>query len=84
MNVHTSEIVPWDSLTDEQKASGDWIKLPAHDLDGHCDARRRTMLDDLLPAQPARVKDFASRSRIAGAPGHERRGTFDALGRPKI
>lgn len=36
------ETVAWDSLTDAEKASGDWIQLP--DVS---QARKRTPIDDL-------------------------------------
>jgi hypothetical protein len=79
MNVQTGEIKAWDSLTEEQRKSGEWVRLPPHDSDGHCNARRRTMLDTLFPptaapALPNRLIEDADR----------RRGSFDALGRPKF
>jgi hypothetical protein len=84
MNVETGEIRAWDSLSDAEKASGKWIKLPPHDMDGHCMARRKAPFEDIAPALTARENErYAALSRIAGAPGSERRGSFDALGRPK-
>jgi hypothetical protein len=76
MNVQTGEIKAWDSLTPEQQQSGEWVKLPPYDSDGHCHARRRTVLDTLFqtsaePALPNRLFEDAPRS-----------GSFDALGRP--
>jgi hypothetical protein len=28
MNIQTGEIRPWDQLTEDEKKSGDWLKLP--------------------------------------------------------
>jgi hypothetical protein len=57
------KIVPWDSLTDEQKASGEWIEIPPlknphvsaphnmHEFTQHR-ARRRTPADDIRDMFP--------------------------------
>lgn len=76
MNMQNGKIVPWDSLTDEQRESGEWVKLPPRDSDGHCDARQRSALEMLIrtPAQPT----AESLNRLAPP-----RGSFDALGRPR-
>jgi hypothetical protein len=78
MNIQTGQITPWDSLTGEQQKSGEWVKLPPHDSDGHCNARRKTLLDGLFPTTGV---ERALSDRIS-AP--QQRGTFDALGRPKF
>ena len=72
MNMQTGEIRRWDSLTEEQQQSGEWIKLPPHDLDGHHMTRRRSLFDSLLQQD----------ARPAPSPAPDRRGSFDALGRP--
>jgi hypothetical protein len=79
MNIQTGQITPWDSLTDEQKASGEWIKLPPHDNDGHCNAKRRSLLDGLFPTTNV---EQALPDRLFEAT--HKRGTFDALGRPRF
>jgi len=86
MNMETGEIRAWDALSAEEQRSGKWVKLPPHDSDGHCMARRKSLVGDLLPpAVPARENArYAPLSLIPGAPGSDRRGSFDALGRPKF
>lgn len=34
MNVETGEIKPWDEITEAERASGQWVKLPPRDSDG--------------------------------------------------
>ena len=54
MNVNPNsadygKIVRWDSLTDEQRQSGEWILLPTHNEDGEpAMAKRKNPLDDLF------------------------------------
>jgi hypothetical protein len=40
-----TDVRPWDSLTDDEKASGDWILLP-----DTTNARRKTELDKAFPS----------------------------------
>lgn len=84
MNMETGEIRAWDSLTADEQESGKWIKLPPHDSDGHCYARRKNPVEEIMPALTARENErYAPLSRILGAPSSDRRGNFDVLGRPK-
>ena len=59
MNVNPNsadygKIVPWDSLTDEQRQSGDWILLPTHNEDGDpAMAKRKNPFDEVF-AKPDR------------------------------
>lgn len=47
MNMETGEIRPWDSLSDAEQRSGQWLKLPVHDENGErVYAKRRTPFDD--------------------------------------
>lgn len=51
MNVNPSserygQIVPWDSLSEAEQKSGDWIKLPTHDENGEpAQARKVSMIE---------------------------------------
>lgn len=84
MNVNPSseqfgEIKPWDSLTDEEKASGDWIELP--DVSGSPPrqmARKKSRIEKLFgAAKSGKIEDIEDfmRDRV--------RGQFDALGKPR-
>lgn len=44
-NIYTGETKKWDDLTDEQKASGGWIKLPPIEDAGPLLTRRQPVLD---------------------------------------
>lgn len=66
------DVVEWDSLTDEQKASGDWIELPAPD-----GKPRRARRDDA--AQLRRVRRLFDRQELELG----LLGSFDAVGRPR-
>ncbi len=58
MNVTTGEIRPWDSLSEQEKSSGEWIKLPPHNDDGRpALCRRKTMLDELSELSPRKTDD---------------------------
>jgi hypothetical protein len=76
MNVQTGEIRPWDSLTETQQKSGEWIKLPTHDENGVAMARRdegymvKRLFAD-LPERDRGVLRFLSPAR-----------RFDANGKP--
>jgi hypothetical protein len=41
-----TEVKPWDSLTEEEKASGDWILLP-----DTTSARRKSELEKVFPSK---------------------------------
>lgn len=86
MNVNPAsqqftEVVPWDSLTDEQKASGDWIELPAKDTDVGRQARKKTT-HDTLHAMFAKVSDAEITAELPGIFGRMM-GEFDASGKAR-
>ena len=77
MNVQTGEIRPWDSLTEEQQKSGEWIKLPTHDENGVAMAKHQPgagILDQLFGPKGAAA------NRLPDALRQPRR--FDATGKP--
>lgn len=67
------DIVPWDSLTEDQKASGDWIELP--DVVGE---PRRARKDEVGALQ----RLLESRGDLVRAL-EMKRGSFDAVGKPR-
>jgi len=60
-------VKPWDSLTEAEKASGDWIELPAVDASPK-QARRRSVFDS-LPVKEYKPNQIG---KIVGAPGYGR------------
>ena len=75
MNIETGEIKPWDSLTDEQQKSGEWIKLPTHDENGVALAQRdpgHAIRQLFGKPSDADIRDL-TRARAT---------RFDALGKP--
>lgn len=71
------DVVPWDSLTDEQKQSGDWIELPTV-ANEPPRARRRSVADRIFPP----VASDQQTADLNAAFGRFK-GEFDALGKPR-
>lgn len=74
MNVNPSseqfgEVVRWDSLTEQQKSSGDWIELPVVDAEPRMARRDRT----------APLRRLFEPAKLRAA----RLGSFDAVGKPR-
>lgn len=85
MNVNVrseqfGDIVRWDSLTEEQKASGDWIELP--DVIGEPHRARKDdvgSLRRLLESKGDLVHALEMKHREILM----KRGQFDAVGKPR-
>jgi hypothetical protein len=90
LSAEYGQIVPWDSLTDAQKQSGQWLKLPTHDENGEPVMAKHVPLDldplfaTIAPKQsrfPAENTMWAEDIRDAKPLRGPRE--FDALGKPK-
>lgn len=59
------EIVAWDSLTEQEQKSGDWLKLPTHDENGEpMQARRKTGADRMREMfSPPKTEDAEASMR---------------------
>lgn len=78
-NIHTGEIRSWDSLTEEQQKSGEWIKVPDGTEGGR--ARPASLIDRAFPKPSAEEQERALQ-RAVGLSQNQMRG-FDAVGKPR-
>lgn len=71
---------PWDDLTEEEKASGDWILLP--DVSTEPRRARKSEEAAIREERERQARVFDAFFAASGPPATAK-GSFDALGRPR-